>query len=752
MKMTCGICVSVALFALTGLGGGKAPAGALNLIQNASFELGLEPHGIIVSVPFAEHPAQPAVTIDETTAVDGRRSLRIDNTKTGGEAMLVTTGVAFHELPCKNPVLSAYVKADRPTRVNLGIWRVQSDPSMSYSIDEKAFDVGTEWTRLEFPRPKIRGDARGVAVRLNVVSDAVVWVDALQLETDAKAASPFRPFAPIEATWVMKDRVWPRDGDAPARVTAELRVARTPKSAAQTILFETPACRFALDLKPGETFAKAFSFDVAKNGLFTLGGTFAAKDFAGPVSPVSYAVTPKLASAPKDGFRIGCNGAFGISVARPYTKDNYRFKFGTKIWLAPLGREPDDLYRDLRRGGYSIVRLHDGRYSWEDVEREKGQFDWSTLDVMESGLRKHGLETMFVFGSHGVFSTKANGEGPETNWFARAHSRLGRYKGKTKYGSGKRMFYHPKDEDWTDWITAAVTRYHKTVRLWEIVNEPNGTVESASVYAHYAELAYKAVKAVDPNGVVIGICSTGDLGLNAAHFFTKAGEAGAFQWLDVASFHPYAQQQDVPGKNGEEALRGLRQICDKYRPGVPLAETEVYYLNSFSPEQVAAWKLWKKNPKAPGAKKPLDDRQLKAFPAGNLIKRYAIDLGGGCILSTPLASDQHEGVDVPHRDEASQSRVSTVFVPNDRFVASAVFAAYLEGASFLRKPSLPPTLNGYVYRDRAGGEVSLVWLRPEATEPVAFALPAGTKARDLYGNPITGETVMVTHEPMYLFK
>lgn len=751
MKNACSILVPAAILAAGGLGLMTTTAAAANLIPNASFELGLEPHGIVVSVPFAEHPVQPTVTLDASTAVDGRQSLKIDNTKTGGEAMLVTTAVRFPEIPCKNSMLSAYVKADRPTRVNLGVWRVQAVPKMSYSIDERTFDVGTEWTRIEMPRPRLAKDARGIAVRLNVVSDAVVWVDALQFEANARAASPFAPAAPIEATWVMRDRVFTRDGEAPARVTAELRVARTAKSASLPILFETPAGRFAMELKPGEVQSKVLTFDAPANGVFSLGGTFAAKDYADAVVPVSYAVVPKLAAAPKDGFRIGCNGALGIACARPYAPDNCRFRLGEKIWQAPLGREPDDLYRDLRRGGYSIVRMHDGGYSWEDIEREKGRFDWSTLDVMEAGLRKNGLEPMFVFGSHGVFSTKAHGEGPETNWFARVNSRMGRYKGKTKYGQGKRMFYHPKDEDWTDWITAAVTRYHKTVRLWEIVNEPNGTVESAPVYAHYAELAYKAVKAVDPDGIVIGICSTGDLGLNAAKFFKSAGEAGAFKWLDVASFHPYAQSQDVPGKNGEEALAALRQICDQYRPGVPLCETEVYYLNSFSPEQVAAWKLWRKNPKAPGAEKPLDDRQLKLFPTGNLIKRYAIDLGGGCTLATPMSSGQHEGLDLPHADEASPTRVATAFVPNDRFVASAVFASCLEGGVFLRKPALPATLNGYVYRGRKPGETALVWLRPEATETVPLKLPAGATARDLYGNPIAGDTVTVTHEPVYVF-
>lgn len=718
-----------------------AAACGANLMPNASFELGLAPHGVIVTLPFAANPVQPEVTADDSAAVHGKRSLRIDNTRTGGEAMLVMRDVETGS-PKERFAVSAYLKADRPTKVSLGVWRTQlGDDRYSVLTRAQTFEIGTEWQRVELRRVKVNAPVTGFAVRLSVPFDAVVWVDAVQVEASEGAATAFAPAAPVEAAWELDDRVFPHGDDEPVEIAATLR-ACAYAGGRREVAFATPAGDFPLPVVPGEIATRRVTVRESRSGIHRLGGTFAADGTRGTVAEEQFTVVPQVDPRPGKGFRIGANGILGIARVKNPPADCSRFRNGEKVWRGPLGYAPDDFYRDLRRGGYSIARMHDGGYSWEDIEPEKGAFDWSKMDVIEAGLRRNGLEPMFVFGSHGVFCTKHTGEGAETNWFARVNSRPGKLKGKLKGRDGKRIFYHPADRDWTDWITAAVSRYHKTVKLWEIVNEPNGTVESAAVYAHYAELCYKAVKAVDRDSTVIGICSTGDLGLNAAKFFSFAGEAGAFKWLDAASFHPYAQALDVPGKDGETALANLRRICDCYRPGVPIWNTEIYYINAYTPAQVAEWKK--------GLKPKPEDRQLKRFPAGNLIKRYAIDLGGGCAASVPLASDQHLGTGAGRDNQVAPTFVATSFAVNRRYVASAAFARYLEGATFLRKPMLDPGFNGFVYRDRHGGEVALVWRRPGEAD-ATVRRPADAVVRDLCGNRVDGDEIAVTAEPVYFF-
>lgn len=728
-----------------------------NLQPHSSFEAGFRPHGANVTLPFGADMVQPRVAVDETTAVHGRRSLRIDNTQTDGEVQLQMADV---EVAGERPpfVVSAYVKADRPTKVRLGVERIQFDALASGSVFRKGFfEIGTEWQRIELRDVRVSAPVTGFNVQLTVASEAVVWVDAVQVESGTGPASDYAPSAPIEAAFEADLRVLSREDDVTVDCGATLR-ACTYADEPQDLHFNTDAGAFALRIEPGRIAERRVGRAVTGNGRVTFAGTFATATHGvtGVVAPDETAVVAAVPlMRPSEGFRVGVNGTTGLtSVKRPNAGFS-RFREYEKVWRGPLGYRLDDYYRDLRRGGWSIVRFHDGAYAWEDIEREKGVFDWSKMDVIENGMRKNGLDPMFVFASHGVFRTKAKGDGPETNWFVRVNSRRGGLGPMSKGKKRERLvYYHPKDGDWTDWVTAAVTRYHGLVRLWEIVNEPNGTMESAAAYAHYAELCYKAVKAIDPEATVLGVCSTGDLGLNASTFFREAGEAGAFKWLDAASFHPYQQPIDVPGKDGEETLANLRRICDTYRPGVPLWETEIYYINAFTPEQVEAFRLYRKNPKDPKARPRPDAHRLRScWPAGNLVKRYAIDLGGNCVASTPLSRDQHLAMGAGR--ETSEPGLDVIGVPptfavNDRYFANAAFARYLEGARFLRKPDLPEGFNGFVFRDRNGRGVALVWRR--SGEAPSFLKPApGTVVRDLFGNRIIGDEINVSEEPVYFF-
>ena len=686
----------------------------------------------------------------------GTRSLRIDNTRTGGEVQLMTADVEFEPTGGDDYAVAGCFKADRPTRIAFGVWRTQNyESGPAYANENEVFEIGTNWTRVVL-KPIRFGSKRitGCTVRVNIPYACALWVDALQFEVvSGGKAGEYHPAAPIEAIWTMKECLYDRDDEETVTASAALRAISYESS--HEVSFVTEAGRFGLSLASGRVGEKRVAIPLSRNGLFTLSGTFESEATSGTVFPVDYGVAAKVPPYSGDGFRVGVNGAFGVFKANPYVPTCARFGTNDKVWRGPLGYTVDDYFRDLRRGGCGLSRMHDGRFSWDDIEKEEGKFDWSWMDVAVSGMAKYGIEPLVVLGSHGVFCTKPGGEGPETNWCVRVHSRPGGFKGKARFGrTGDRIFYHPSDADWTNWIHAAVSRYRGRILNWEIVNEPNGTVESAAAYVHYAELAYKAVKdaAGDSPTRVIGICSTGDMGLNAAKYYVRSGDLGAFKWLDAASFHPYSQPLDAVGSDGERALRELHQICNRYRPGVPLCMTENYFLDSFTKNDKEAFALYRKNPQAPGARKPPDDLYLASIrPPGNLIRRYAIDLFGGCPLSTPLTGDAFVGRGAGHRNQARKLLTYTEFVPSGMFLASAAFARYLEGGAPLRKPDVSPKMNGFVFSDRHGGEVALVWLRFEAQGGAEIRVPDGAMARDIYGNRIDGQVLSVGHEPVYIF-
>ncbi len=235
-----------------------------NLQPHSSFELGLKPHsagGLVVSA-------------DDTTAFHGRRSIRIDNTNAGKEAWLEMRGVEV--MPERGPfVVSAYVKADRPTKVLFGAVRRQTDAVGSASLDrQEVMEVGTEWSRIELGGISVDPPISGFSVRLSVVSDAVVWVDAVQVEASDGGASGYAPCAAIEAVFDASSRRVVRKSGSVVSSPSTLR-ACTYYDEPQDVLFNTDVGKIDLRVEPGAPCEHMVMITYARDGAYKLGGTFA---------------------------------------------------------------------------------------------------------------------------------------------------------------------------------------------------------------------------------------------------------------------------------------------------------------------------------------------------------------------------------------------------------------------------------------------------------------------------------------------
>ena len=247
-----------------------------NLQPHSSFELGLKPHsagGLVVSA-------------DDTTAFHGRRSIRIDNTDAAKEAWLEMCGVEV--MPERGPfVASAYVKADRPAKVTFGVERSQADAVGSASLDmRETRDVGKEWRRIELGGICVDPPLSGFSVRLGVESDAVVWVDAVQVERSDGGASEYAPCAAIEAAFDASSRRVARRTDSVASSPAVLR-ACTYYDDTQDVIFDTDAGKIELRVVPGTPSEHMVMITYARDGAYPLGGTFATATHGttGVVSP-----------------------------------------------------------------------------------------------------------------------------------------------------------------------------------------------------------------------------------------------------------------------------------------------------------------------------------------------------------------------------------------------------------------------------------------------------------------------------------
>ncbi len=104
-------------------------------------------------------------------------------------------------------------------------------------------------------------------------------------------------------------------------------------------------------------------------------------------------------------------------------------------------------------------------------------------------------------------------------------------------------------EEYAEFATLVAQRYARKVAAYEIWNEPNAYFFWApkpdpEAYTLLLQAAYPAIKAADPDAIVIGgvlgsIPNYEDLYINPVDYLERMYDAGAAGYFDALSFHPY---------------------------------------------------------------------------------------------------------------------------------------------------------------------------------------------------------------------
>ncbi|MCW5879526.1 MAG: cellulase family glycosylhydrolase [Anaerolineae bacterium] len=155
------------------------------------------------------------------------------------------------------------------------------------------------------------------------------------------------------------------------------------------------------------------------------------------------------------------------------------------LWWRPELAERDLL--QVKDMGFGWVKQI---FGWRDIEKAKGDFDWSKTDHVVYTANRYGDLDLLIRVDH------------QPEW-AR--------KGCTLMGPPENM------QDFADFLTAVATRYKGRIRAYEIWNEPNLAREwcdqkpSPQQYAQMLKTAYAAIKKADPDAMVIsaGMSPTG---------------------------------------------------------------------------------------------------------------------------------------------------------------------------------------------------------------------------------------------------
>lgn len=676
-----------------------------NRLVNSSFELGMCGYALVGkhSESVVEE-SFPVISYDCQNRMHGRQSLKVD--LTGCKQTATLNSHECYGVPGRNLTLSFWVKSTRAhdvLRVCFGDESIERKIGgvRSWYDTGGNVEVSNAWTRVSYTSGKPLNDInRKAVIKISLNGGSVYWLDGLKVEV-GDAATEYAPMFDREAAYTARESVLiRREGERIPDGVFELRT---------------------VDYDTGRTDRRSVDMNACPYGCGQLKGTYGGHY----ALPFYYTIVHPLRPNPlrrrnrKAGFFLG---VCGLGLRRSIGG-------GGDVWIVTDGgrQTTDDFCKYMRLAGNAMMR---DWVNWVDVEYERGNFDWDSCDRLVNRCLGVDMEPMLCLGSSAFLEwLDPVKDGKRRGWYVRKGSRMARAHAFERWGGMSRM---PRSEDWIEHIRGVLSHFRGRVRWYEVINEPNLQLGDPKDYFEILSTAYRTVKSFDRSLTLVGMCVTGDLGGNAGEYADEVGRLGGFEFMDVMSFHPYGAPLDITPVSAERELGQLATLRDRYKRQVPLLQDELFFVCDSSKTVDDQWRRYN-------------------WPPGNLIRRAALDLAGGCIGSVSLWGMQYMVGDSCHPRCSTSDTFNFWFGPSDLFAAQNFFAYLLEDAEVVKRPNLPDGLNGVVARTPDGDSVAVVWARKlEQTQTVS--LPEGAFACDLYGNRLSGNKVTVSDDPIYIVR
>lgn len=499
-----------------------------NLIsEGSSFETG--PDGMHLSSGYSWNEQATTFGVpaefDATTAVDGRRSLKLVADKAQQHHGRFTfVGVSFKRTLLergRHYTMSAWLKADRPgLRANMFC----GESSWGGSGWEP-IPVTTEWARyhVEFTADKFEKSGWWIPwISFPDRSEGTLWVDAVQVEEGG--LTDYRPAAPVEFG---------------------VEIATPGKLFART---ETPAAVVRVRNNTATPFAGTMTYEVldyagkrAANGSLDLRA-----DAKGDATS-----TLHLAELPSGYYRLHCafpgedeEAIFGV----------YRPQSLTRLpddWPLASHNDPTPLTRQL---GFGMVRAF-GIFEFREIADKADAFDFTTADRYVAAAEASGLTVMPILGDFRWPSWAQKSPIPA---YAQDHVAQ-----QNAYGRDDRLVW-PTIAAWKRYVAGVVGHYKGRITYFEIHNEPNLSM-SAAEYTPYLKAAYEAAKEANPDCRIVGMCATSDFQGKPDAFMRPVLDLGGAAYADLFSVHMYDQKspEQSLGIGSDRALTGWRALVAK---------------------------------------------------------------------------------------------------------------------------------------------------------------------------------------------
>ncbi len=208
-------------------------------------------------------------------------------------------------------------------------------------------------------------------------------------------------------------------------------------------------------------------------------------------------------------------------VAASYPKAPGFFGYGVQAHMVDNDQAPR-VMQAIKDMGFGWVKQ---QVEWKRFEPSKGNYQWGPLDFIVNTANQYGVNVMFSVAKAPKWARPGNTdfsvEGPPAN-----------------------------PQDFADFMGAMAARYKGRVKAYEIWNEQNLWYEwgheplDAGRYVQLLAAAYKAIKAQDPNAIVISGALTptglndGTTAIDDMVYLEQMYQHGLKRYCDAVGAHP----------------------------------------------------------------------------------------------------------------------------------------------------------------------------------------------------------------------
>lgn len=618
----------------------------------------------------------------------------------------LAANVGWMTVPQGEPVtLSAWMKSSLPGTKARFLFRFAKNALEPIQEASHEVTLTTEWARYTVTQPVLNEDvciALGPDMTSQPDATVSVWLDAVQLET-GPAASPQETREPVELG-ISTDRygnVFTLDqpiglvlrGDNRSAEEVSPRVALELEDYFGTAL---PPQTLQVDIPPNGRSETRWAVSVPGRGHYRARAVWTAngKEHTRP---------------------------FTFTVIEAYPHEDSPFGLNHP---APT----EGQLRLLSRAGIRWVR--NWSVNWDWVEPEPGRFTWEAQDKQFAHMASAKMNPLVVFPN------------PSARWASTAPASV-------SDSMWYRLAYAPADPELLyRFLGSAVERYRSACTHWEFLNEPLWVPDfclpkkggyTVPDYVKLLEGAYRAIKAADPESVVIGgIANEPDATL-AEEFIA----AGGLQYCDILNLHPYGRMMAPEAfiKN----LERIQRAMDASGKAMPIWATETaYYGVDDKP-----WTPWEAPPDHFSAGLLLADER----EAADYIVRHALIL----LAHGVEKIFYHEPIEGPVNNNAwdiENTFLTPDGVPKKSYAVLSALANRLGPAPrYAGRLDTAEKDRVYGFAFHCGGRAVLAAWAASAegeTKTAMLVVPEAARAYDILGNPLRAEQVVLSTSPVYL--